>query len=91
MPFFGRVPDRPCQARGPRERTPPETLERLLPTIRRDVSFESEEIRDAEFPNVTRMREWGATEENAAALAQFLDISDERATEIASTEHLFAD
>jgi hypothetical protein len=31
------------------DRTPRETLDRLLPTIRYDVRFESDRIRDADF------------------------------------------
>ena len=33
------------------EQTPAETLERLLPTIRGDIVFESDRIRDSEFDN----------------------------------------
>ena len=33
------------------DRTPKETIDRLMPTIRYDVSFESDRIRDAGFAN----------------------------------------
>lgn len=73
------------------EKTAPETLERLLPTIRNDMVFESDRIRDAEFRNHTRMRETGDLTNNTQALAQFLSISQDAAQEIASNPHLFAD
>ena len=73
------------------ERTPVETINNLLPTIRYDVVFESDRIRDADFENHYRMREVKSVEENAIALAAFLDISNEKAREIAATEHLFTD
>ncbi len=63
----------------------------LLPTIRSDVVFESDQIRDAGFDNFYRMRESNATEENVVPLALFLDISKEHARAIATTEHLFVD
>jgi hypothetical protein len=73
------------------ERTPQETLERLLPTIRNDIVHESDRIRDAEFENHLRIREEDSIEVNAAALASFLSIAPEQALEIARTDHLFAD
>ncbi|WP_370212713.1 DUF5928 domain-containing protein [Roseovarius sp.] len=73
------------------EQTPQETLERLLPTIRSDMTFESDRIRDAEFENHLTMRQSDSTEENAAKIARFLDISADKAIEIAQTDHLYAD
>ena len=73
------------------ERTPPETIARLLPTIRADVFHEADRIRDANFPNFHEMRETATPEENALPLAKFLDITEQQAREIAATEHLFAD
>lgn len=71
--------------------TPEESLERLLPTIRADVAFEAEKIRDADFPNYHLMRETASADENALPLSRFLDINVEQAREIASTDYLFAD
>lgn len=68
-----------------------ETLERLLPTIRNDMVFESDRIRDAEFKNYSRLRETGDLTDNTQALAQFLSISPDAAQEIANSPHLFAD
>lgn len=71
--------------------TPRETIERLLPTIRYDLKFESDRIRDLDFPHVHRMREQASPEENAVPLAAFLGIGEPLAREIAATEHLFMD
>lgn len=73
------------------EQTPPETIERLLPTIRYDVAFESDQIRDANFPQFYRVSERMTPQENAVALSNFLSISSDRAMEIASTGYLFVD
>jgi hypothetical protein len=73
------------------ERTPQETLERLLPTIRNDIVHESDRIRDAEFENHMRIREEDSIEANATALEKFLSITPDQALEIARTDHLFAD
>jgi hypothetical protein len=73
------------------ERTPQETLERLLPTIRNDIVHESDRIRDAEFENHLRIREEDSIETNARALERFLTITPDQALEIARSDHLFAD
>lgn len=73
------------------ERTPPEVLERLLPTIRYDVVFESDRIRDANFPDLFRISESRSPDQNAAVLADFLSIPHDKAREIAATDYLFAD
>ncbi|MFC7703047.1 DUF5928 domain-containing protein [Plastorhodobacter daqingensis] len=71
--------------------TPPETLARLLPTIRFDMRFESEQIRDADFPNLTRLREDGPPEENATALGRFLDMPADQAQTLLQIDYLFTD
>lgn len=73
------------------DHTPQEVIDRLLPTIRYDVRFESDTIRDADFPKLYRIREAGTFAENAVALAEFLDISMDKAREIAETNSLFVD
>ena len=73
------------------ENTPKETLDRLLPTIRYDVRFESDRIRDAGFGGYHRIRQATDAEENAVPLAQFLGIPLDKAREIAATPHLFTD
>ncbi|MDP1575938.1 MAG: DUF5928 domain-containing protein, partial [Cypionkella sp.] len=73
------------------ESTPKATIERLLPTIRYDVKFEGDRIRDAGFPNLLRVRQSASIDENTVPLAEFLDISPEKAREIAATAYLFVD
>ena len=73
------------------ERTPPETIEALLPTVRADFIYESDQIRDADFENVYKMRETADVDDNLLALARFLDIPEDRAREIAETGYLFVD
>src|SRR6056297_669276 len=73
------------------EQTPRETLERLLPTIRGDINFESDRIRDAEFDNLAILREGDQPEQHARVIAGFLDIAPDKALEVAQSEHLFAD
>ena len=73
------------------ERTPRDTLERLLPTIRNDIVHESDRIRDAEFGNYYRIRESDGPDTNAVALSKFLATSHDQAVDIARADHLFAD
>jgi len=73
------------------ERTPQETIDRLLPTIRYDVRFESDRIRDAGFPGFHRIRQSASVDENTVPLAEFLDIPVDKAREIAGTDYLYVD
>lgn len=73
------------------EQTSQETLDRLLPTIRNDMIFESDAIRDAQFENHSRIRETASADENANELAKFLGIGDDKAHEITSSDYLFSD
>jgi hypothetical protein len=73
------------------EQTLNETLESLLPTIRADIVFESDRIRDAEFENHNIMREGDNADQHASVIARFLDVDHDKAREIAQTDHLFAD
>jgi hypothetical protein len=73
------------------ESTPQEVIDRMLPTIRADLRFESDRIRDANFPVILRLRESGSVEENTAALAQMFSLPQEAAREIAETHYLFVD
>jgi hypothetical protein len=69
----------------------PDELDRLLPTIRGDLRFESERLRDLNLPETHYLRETAGPDENAAALARFLGVPLDKAREILTTEHLFAD
>ena len=73
------------------EHTSDETWERLLPTIRSDIVFESDRIRDQDFENYNRIEQRAEPAENAVALAEFLGISTELAEEITAIDYLFED
>ena len=73
------------------DRTPTEVIDRLLPTIRYDVRFESDRIRDAGFTGFSRIRQNATVDENTVPLAEFLGIPLVQAREIAATEYLFVD
>lgn len=73
------------------DHTPTETLNAILPTIRLDIEHESDRIHDAGFANLGRVRETDSPDANARVLAEFLSLPQDKAIEIAQTEHLFAD
>jgi len=73
------------------ERTPQETIDTLLPTIRADVDYESDVLKDAGFEEFYRLREAGSVDDNANALAAFLSVTQDRAQDIARTPDLFQD
>ncbi len=71
--------------------TPQDTINRLLPTVRQNFLFETDQIRDAEFPGHFRISERQTQEENVPQLAQFLDVVDDKARDILSIDYLFKD
>ncbi|MDP3195545.1 DUF5928 domain-containing protein [Tabrizicola sp.] len=71
--------------------TPETAMGLLLPTIRYDVKFESDRLRDLDLSGHYRMVQGGTVDENTQALAAFLDIPVDQAREIAATEYLFVD
>ena len=73
------------------ESTPKPTIERLLPTIRNDLVLESDQLRDAELEHHLRIRQGDSPELNARALGAFLSVSEDKARELATADHLFAD
>lgn len=73
------------------EQTSQATLERLLPTIRNDMVYENDRIRDAGFKRYARIHEADPPENNAEKLADFLTIPQNKALEIARADYLFAD
>lgn len=73
------------------EQTPQDTLERLLPTIRGDMDFESDRIREEKFENHLFLRESEGRDQQGDLLARFLDITPQKAQEIAEPDYLFAD
>lgn len=73
------------------EQTSAETLGRLWPTIRNDINFESDALRDAEFEYLYRMHESATVEETAKELAKFLTVSHEKGGVITEVDYLFKD
>ena len=73
------------------DRTPKATLERLLPTIRNDMTHESDQIRDAGFARHYRIHEVDTADENALKLSEFLTLPSDQAQRLAETEYLYAD
>jgi hypothetical protein len=73
------------------DHTTDEVIAKLLPTIRNDVEFESDRIRDAGFEPFFLLRQDASREENAAALKAFLKVPDDVAEKLVDTPHLFAD
>ncbi len=71
--------------------TPGAAMELLLPTIRFDVKFETDRLRDLGLSGHYRMRQGATVEENAQALRAFLDIPADQARDIAATDYLFVD
>jgi len=73
------------------EGTPDEALAQLVPTIRQEFALESDAIKEGGFANSFVLKESGSDTENAAALAAFLDVSPDKAAELAATPHLFTE
>ena len=73
------------------EQTSRDALERLLPTIRNDVLFESNQLRESEFDHFEEIRETASVEENGQAISRFLSVTTEKGQDIASLDYLFAD
>ena len=73
------------------EKTSQDVLLRLIPTIRQDFAFERDALQDAGFPEVYHIAEGQSAAHNTLSIAQFLDISEEKAGEIANTKRLFAE
>lgn len=72
-------------------RTRQDAIDRLLPTIRADVHFEADRIRDANFAHFHRISEQASTGENAVSLAAFLDITSTHAPATTTTPNIFSD
>jgi hypothetical protein len=72
------------------DNTPHDTLMRLIPTIRQEIGYKSDEIKDAEFPHFYQIKEQNSDTENGVSISTFLGVSRKLAGEIARTEQLFA-
>lgn len=73
------------------ENMPEDIVERLLPAVRSDLEYESDQLRDMGFAHFHSIGETATDDINAQAIARFLDVSPEVAVELARTPHLFSD
>ena len=73
------------------ERTPKEALDRLLPTIRNDVFYESDRLHQSDVENLFRLAEWDTSKMREAVFLDFLGVAQDEAEKIAAHDHLFAD
>jgi hypothetical protein len=71
--------------------TPASLMDQLLTTVRHDLRFESERLRDLGLARHFRLRQSGSLDENARALADFLGLPEDTARTIAETDYLFVD
>jgi hypothetical protein len=68
-----------------------DTLRRIVPTIRMDFLHESNAMRDRNYPNFHAISDRNTPEDNVRQISAFLDITRDKAREIAQTPYLFAD
>ncbi len=73
------------------ETTPQDTIDRLLPTVRQNFQFETDQIRDADFAGYHRISEFEDRDANILSLSKFLDVPAETARDILSIDYLFTD
>ena len=70
--------------------TPQEVLRSILPTIRHDMRFESERLRDADFSPFERISETASAQTNAVAIARLFGLAQDKAEQLVD-QNLFAD
>jgi len=73
------------------ENTPSETVSRLLPTLRNELAYESEQIRGAGFDDYLCIRETAQRADNEAAISTFLGINRDKAHAVMRLDYLFSD
>ncbi len=71
--------------------TTPDTIARLLPTLRQDMQHDQDRIRDAGFADFYRIDEDETADTNAGVLAEFFRIPWQQARDIMDYPGLFAD
>ncbi len=71
--------------------TPPQTRDRILPTIRNDIHHEADRIREAGFAFYQCIRQGDDAALTAAALTETFGLSQQDALRMASNNALFAD
>lgn len=72
------------------DKTPRETVERLLPTLRYDFAYETDRIRQSDFARVYHISQDAPREARVVAVAQAFGCPADQAETIADTPHLFA-
>ncbi|NOD78258.1 MULTISPECIES: DUF5928 domain-containing protein [unclassified Ruegeria] len=73
------------------ENSPAENVAQLVPTLRNDLNYESQQIRAAGLENYLRLRETASRSENEAVIAGFLGVSQEKASAVMRLDYLFLD
>ena len=68
-----------------------DTLNRIVPTIRMDFAYESNQIRDRNYPHFYSISDRNSPENNTMQISAFMDITEDKARQIAETPFLFAD
>lgn len=71
--------------------TPPEVMDRLLPTLRHEFAYESERIRETQFPHHHVISQADTPEARAIPLALAFRVEQDAAQKMASTAYLFDD
>ncbi len=71
--------------------SPPETVQKLIPAIRNDLTFEAEQIRAAAKNGYHRIQESAPRDQNVAELARFLNVSVQQAEAMLQLDYLFSD
>ncbi len=71
--------------------TPANTVANILPTLRNDLAYEEDQIQNAGFDHIWRISQSADKSENAAAISDFLSVTEEQADAIMSLDYLFTD
>ena len=70
-------------------RTPDTTVARLMPAVAQDFAGEATRIRESDLPDIHRIAQHAAPEDNAHVLAQVFGTDPETARALAETPYLF--
>ena len=73
------------------DKTPRETVDRLMPTLRYDFAYEGDRIREADFPRVFQITQNADRDTRIDVAEQVFRCNRQSAEQIADTPHLFSD
>ena len=73
------------------DHTPVETIVRLLPSVRNDLRFETDQLRDREYDNHYRIVQNGPRIKNIEQFSGFADLEPGDAEAIVEQDWLFSD